>query len=108
MTTGDEQREAWSRQRSMDEGVDSDVGREVVDAVQRLVQCERVALCSGYTDEQRTGQAGAGGHGDRVELFEAHAGISERAVNRRHHRFDVRARCNLRHDATETRMLVYR
>ena len=48
--------------------VDGDVGREVVDAVQRLVERERQPLGGGDTDEQRAGETGPAGDRDRVDV----------------------------------------
>ena len=50
--------------------VHRDVGREVVHAVQRHAERDRERLRRGDADQQRAGEAGAGGHGDRVEVGE--------------------------------------
>ena len=51
--------------------VDGHVRGEVVHAVQRLVEAEGQRLRGGDTDQQRAGQARAGGHGDRVDVRRA-------------------------------------
>ena len=58
-------------QRSVLELVDGDVGREVVDPVQRLAEGERVGLGGRDADQQRAGQPGPGGHRDGVDLTES-------------------------------------
>ena len=70
VAAADEQREARVGQRAVLELVDGDVGGEVVDAVQRLAEPDRQRLGRGHADEQRAGQAGAAGHGDRVDLVQ--------------------------------------
>ena len=71
MAAADEQRQARLGQRPVLELVDGDVGGEVVDAVERLAEPERQRLGRGDADQQRAGEAGAAGHGDRVDVVRA-------------------------------------
>ena len=104
---GDEQREA-GRERAVLQGVDGDVRREVVDAVERHVPRRGVGLGRGEADEQRAGQAGARGHGDGVDVAGGDPGRRHRPVHGGHHRRQVRAGGDLGHDAAEAGVLVDR
>ncbi len=87
--------------------VDGDVGGEVVDAVERLVVCEGERLGGGDADQQRAGQAGAAGHGDRVDVLDAYAGLGVGLLERRDHRLEVGAAGDLGHDAAEPYVLLH-
>ena len=106
VAAADEQREARVRQRAVLELVDGDVGGEVVDAVQRLAEPDRQRLGGGHADEQGAGETGAAGHGERVDLVQAHAGGLAGALQRRDHRLEVRAAGHLRHHAAEAGVLL--
>ena len=71
VAAADQHRQARLRQRAVLELVDRDVGGEVVDAVDRLAETERQRLGGGHADQQRPGQSGAVGDGDRVDVVEA-------------------------------------
>jgi hypothetical protein len=86
--------------------VDGDVRGEVVDAVERHVPGRGVGLGGGHADEQRPGQAGTGGHRDRVDVAGAHPGRREGAADGRDHRVEVGAGRHLRHDAAEAGVLL--
>ena len=59
VAAGDQQRDARLGQRPVLEGVDGDVRGQVVDAVERHAEAERVRLRRGDPDQQRAGQARA-------------------------------------------------
>ena len=86
--------------------VDGDVGGEVVDAVDRLAEADRQRLGRGDADEQRAGQAGAAGHGDRVDVVQPDAGGLAGPLDGRHHRLEVGPAGDLGHDAAEAGVLL--
>ena len=86
--------------------VDGDVRGQMVDPVERLAERERVGLGRGDPDQQRAGQARAGGDRDRVEVGAAHAGRVQRAVHGRDHRLEVGPAGDLGHHPAEPRVLV--
>jgi hypothetical protein len=86
--------------------VDGDVRGQVVDAVQRLAQRERVRLGRRHPDEQGAGQPGPGGDGHGVDLTRTDARGGERAVEGRDHRLQVRPAGHLGHDAAEPGVLL--
>jgi hypothetical protein len=88
--------------------VDGDVRRQVVDPIERLAQRQRVRLCRGHADQQRTGQAGPGGHGHRVDVVDRCTGIGQRPVHRRDHRLQMRTGGDLGDDAAEALVLRHR
>ena len=106
VAAADQHRQARLGQRAVLELVDGDVGGEVVDAVDRLAQPDRERLGRGDADHQRAGQAGAAGHRDRVDVGEPDAGGLAGALDRRHHRLEVRPAGDLRHHAAEAGVLV--
>ena len=87
--------------------VDGDVRGQVVDAVQRLAQRERVRLGRRHPDEQGAGQPGPGGDGHGVDLTRTDARGGERAVEGRDHRLQVRPAGYLGHHAAEPGVLVH-
>ena len=72
----------------------------------RQAQPDRQRLRSGHADEQRTHQPGTARHRDRVDVAEPHACLGTGALDRRHHRLEVRAAGDLGHDPAEARMLL--
>ncbi len=107
MPPTDEQGEARLRQRSVLELVDGDVGRQVVDAEDRLAQPERERLGRGHADEEGAGQAGPAGHRDRVDVVRPDPGGLAGPLDGRHHRLEVGSAGHLGYDASETRVLVH-
>ena len=108
VATGDEQRDRRARQRSVVEHVDGHVADEVVHPVQRLVQRDRQCLRGGDTHDERGDQAGAGRHGDPVDLAQVDLGVLAGARQRREHRLEVGAGSDLGDDAAEAGMQVDR
>ena len=105
---GDQQRQAGVGQRAVLELVDGDVGGEVVHAVQRLAQPQRQRLGRGDADQQRPGQPGPGGDGERVDVVEGDPGGLAGPLDGGHHRLEVGARRDLGYDAAEPRVLLHR
>ncbi len=64
-----------SRQRPVFEGVDGDMRRQMVDAVERLVEGECVGLRGRDSDEQRAGKTWARCHRDRVDVAHRNPGV---------------------------------
>ena len=89
----------------MCEPVDRDVRGQVVDAVQRLAESERVRLRCGDTDEQLPGQTGTRGDGNGIDITQADAGLLQRTVHGWHDRFEMRTAGDLGHHTAEARML---
>ena len=77
-----------------------DVPLEVIDGDQRLVEAERQGLGVGDSYEQRAGQPGSFGHGDRVQIGELDARLAQRGPHDRHNVLQVFAGRQLRHDAS--------
>ena len=103
-----QQGQARVGQRAVLELVDRDVGGEVVHAVQGLAQPDRQRLRGGDADEQRTGQPGPGGHGERVDVAGADPGGLAGSLDRGHHRLQVRPRGDLGHHPAEPCVLLHR
>ena len=99
-------RQARLRQRTVLELVDRDVGGQVVDAVDRLAEPERERLGAGDSHQQRTGEAGTAGDGDRVDVAQRDAGRLGRPLDRRDHRLEVRTAGHLGHHAAEPGVLL--
>jgi hypothetical protein len=106
MAAGDQQRKARLGQRAVLQLVHRDVGGEVVDAVQGLVQGQRVRLGSGDPDQQCPGQSRARGDRDGVHVREGDVRFGERPLDRRHHRLEMGAARHLGDHAAEPGMLV--
>jgi hypothetical protein len=86
--------------------VDGDVGGEVVDTVERLVECDAESFGRSDADEESADETRAAGDGDSVDVLELDARVCTGAIDRRHHGLEVCARSDLRDDATPTRMLI--
>jgi hypothetical protein len=86
--------------------VDGDVGRQVVHAVQGLVERQGEALGRGDADQQRAGQAGSAGDRDRVDVGRLDPRGLAGPPDRRDHRLQVRATGDLRYDAAEPGVLL--
>jgi hypothetical protein len=63
-----QQRDAVFRERPVFQQVHRDMPDEMVDPVQRLVQCVPERLGAGQTDDEGAHQPRADGHGDAVDL----------------------------------------
>ena len=88
-------------QRAVLKLIHGDVRGQMVDAVQRLAECERVRLGGGHADQQRALQARPGRNRDRVDLGRRDTGLGQRAVEGRDHRLQVRPAGHLGHHAAE-------
>ena len=86
------------------EQINSDVTNEMVDPVQRLVQCVRERLGAGQTDHQRTHQARPGGHRDAVDLRQIDVCGSAGSMQGRHHGLQVRATGHLGYHTAKPHM----
>ena len=106
VAAADQHRQHRLRQRTVLELVDGDVRGEVVDAVERLAEPDRERLGGRDTDEQRAGQAGSAGDGDRVDVVRRDAGRLAGPLDGRDHRLEVRPAGDLGHDAAEPGVLV--
>ncbi len=106
VATGDEQREAGFRQRTVLELVYRDMCREVVDAVERRPEGQREGLGGRDPHEQRAGQPRPAGDRDRVQVLEVHPGLGAGPLDCGHHRLQVRPARDLGHHAAEACMLL--
>ena len=108
MAARHEQGQARVRQGTVLELVDSDVGRQVVHAVQRLAQRDRQRLRGGDADEERAGQARPSGHGQGVDVTETDPCRLAGSLDRGHHRLEVGAGGDLGHHAAVPCVLLHR
>ena len=104
--TADEHGERRLRQRPVLQAIDRHVCRQVVHAVERLVQRECQGLRRRDTNEQRTDEARPARHGDGVDIAQGDAGFAAAAFDGRHHGFQMGTRGDLGDDPTETRVLI--
>jgi hypothetical protein len=102
----DQQGDARLGQGAVFELVDGHVGGQVVDAVQRHAQAQRVRLGGGDADEQRAGQAGSRGHRDRVDVGETQARALQGPLDGGGHRLKVRPGGDLGHHPAEAGVLL--
>ncbi len=107
MATADEQGHGGRGQRAVLQDVHRHVGRQVVDAEQRLAQTEGERLGRGDPHQQGTRQTRAVRDGDRVEVVQADAGLGARPLDHGHHRLHVGAAGHLGDDTAEPRVLVH-
>ena len=96
------------RQRPLRELVDREVTDDMVDAIQRLAQGRGQGLGRTNTNRQRPDQAGSSGDRDRVHVRESHPGLVKSRVKGRQKRLQVRARRDLRNNATVAGILIHR
>ena len=101
VTAGDQEGQRRRGQRPVFQGVRRDVPGEVVDPEQGHVPGGRVGLGRGHADQQRTGQPGSGGHGDRVHLSQLDTGAGQCTFQGRRHGLQMGTRGDFGHHAAE-------
>ena len=106
VAAADQHRQARFGQRPVLELVDRHVGREVVDAVDRLAEPDRQRFRRGHTDEQCPGEPGAARDRYRVDVVQLDAGGPAGSIDGRHHGLEVRTAGHLGYDAPEPRVLL--
>ena len=108
MSAGHNQPDEVLGQRAVRQLVDREVPDHVVDAVQGLAQRRGQGLGRADTHRQRTDQAGPRGDRDRIHVSQGHPGLVEGGVQRGQERLQVRARRDLRNNATVAGILIHR
>ena len=83
----------------MGEIIGGDMGAQVMHRDERLFSGKGKPLRVIDPDEQRTDQAGIGGHGDGVDVRESDARRAEGVTGDAAHRLNVAARRDFRHNA---------
>src|SRR5580698_1870931 len=76
-----------------------DVSVQVVDGVDRFVQCEGECFCRGNADYEAADQSRSGGYCDAVDLFEVCAGAVDRIFDGSGKQRDVTPSSDFRYDA---------
>ena len=84
--------------------IDRDMPDQMVDPVQRLVQCVRERLGASQADYQRTHQTRSGGHRDAIDFGRINVCRRTGPPQRRHHRLEVRPAGHFRYHATKSHM----
>ena len=90
----------------MVEEVDCDVPDEVIHPIQRFSEVGGERLGGGDPHQQSPHQAGAGGHGDGVDLRQVDVGRGDGASQGGHEGRQVGTGCDLRHHSPETHVEV--
>ena len=110
MSSGDEERDRRRGQPVdiLGDEVDGDVCGEVVDSVERSVQCRCEPLGRAHTDHERTGQSRPGRHGYGVDFGQLHLGDLTRRGDGRADGLHMRPGSDLGHDSAEADVLVHR
>jgi len=98
VAAGDDEPEERRLGRIVGEAGGEQVAFEVVDADQRPAREPGEPLGGLHPDEQRADEPRPAGHGDGVEVGEAHARLDERLVDDRQHLHHVVARGELGDD----------
>jgi hypothetical protein len=97
----DEQRDERGREIAILQRRREQMAFHVMHADEGAIACVRERLRVDDADEQRTGKARPGGHGDRVNRGGREARFGERAVHDGRQRGEMRAARELGHDAPE-------
>jgi hypothetical protein len=108
MPAGDEQRDRWLWQRPVLQTIHGDVCCEVVDPVERFVQCLRQRLRGCHPDQQCAGQAGARRDRQCVEIAQPDTRRGDGTLHGGAHRQDMGAAGHFRHDPTEAGVFAHR
>ncbi len=103
---GGQQRHTFTWQRPVLQLVDGHVRGQVVDAVQRLVQSQGKGFGCGNSHNQRAGQTGTGGDGDRVEVAQLDPSLVQPPAQGRDHRLDMSPAGNFGDDPAEAHLFI--
>jgi hypothetical protein len=86
--------------------INRDMPDQMVDPVQRLVQCVPERLGAGQADYQRAHQTRPDGHRDTVDFGQINVCRRAGALQRRHHGLEVRPASHFRYHAAKPHMFL--